>query len=52
MMLTQLHEMKKKDNKSLRDFDKRFDKLLKEFPNNLKPRDEAILLHYINAFEW
>ena len=51
MMLTQLHEMKKKDNESVRGFDEIFDKLVKEFPNNLKPGDDSILPHYTNAFD-
>jgi HSP90 family molecular chaperone len=51
LMLTQLHEMKKKDSETIKDFDERFDKLLKDFPPNLKPNDDTILLHYTNAFE-
>jgi hypothetical protein len=50
-MLTQLHEMKKKENEMVKDFDERFDRLLRDFPNKLKPSDGAILLHYTNAFE-
>jgi len=50
-MLTQLHEMKKKENEMVKDFDEMFDRLLRDFPNKLKPSDGTILLHYINAFE-
>jgi hypothetical protein len=51
MMLTQLHGMKKIDNKSVRDFDEIFDKLVKEFPDYFGLRDDAILFHYTNAFD-
>jgi hypothetical protein len=51
LMLTQLHEMKKKENEMAKDFDEMFDRLLRDFPNNLKPSDGAILLHYANVFE-
>jgi 6-pyruvoyl-tetrahydropterin synthase len=51
MILTQLHKMKKRDNGSASDFDERFDKLVKEFPNNLKPSDDTNILHYTNAFD-
>jgi hypothetical protein len=36
LMLTQLHEMKKKENELVKYFDERFDRLLRDFPNNLR----------------
>jgi len=49
-MLTQFHEIKNKDNEIVRDFDERFRNLVKKIPDDLKPRDGAILLQYTNAF--
>jgi hypothetical protein len=51
LMLTQFHEIKKKDNETIREFDQRFGKLVEQIPDDLKPRDGAILLQYTNAFD-
>lgn len=50
-MLPQLHEMKKKENELVKYFNERFDRLLRDFPHDLRPCDGAILLLYTNAFE-
>jgi hypothetical protein len=51
LFLTQFHEIKRKDNESMKEFDQRFDKLVEQIPDDLKPRDGAILLQYTNAFD-
>jgi hypothetical protein len=44
LFLTQFHEIKRKDNETIRDFNQRFGKLVEQISNHLKPRDGAILL--------
>jgi hypothetical protein len=51
LMLTQFHEIKKKDNETIREFDERFSNLIKQIPDDLKLRDGSILLQYTNAFD-
>jgi len=50
-MLTQFHEIKKKENEAIREFDQRFGKLVECIPDDLKPRYGDILLQYNNAFD-
>jgi hypothetical protein len=51
LLPTQFHEIKRKYNEYLKKFDQRFDKLVEQIPDDLKPRDGVILLQYTNAFD-
>jgi hypothetical protein len=42
--------MKKKENETVKEFDVKFEKLLQQIPNNLRPGKEHLLFLYINAF--
>jgi hypothetical protein len=43
--------MKKKENESVKEFDTRFENLLKQIPDDISPKDGVVLLQYTNAFE-
>lgn len=45
-----LMSIKRNDNETTDKFDHRFDKLIKEFPDDCKPPDMMILSYYLNAF--
>jgi hypothetical protein len=49
ILLAQFNEMKK-ENKSIKKFDTIFENLLKQIPNDIIPKDGAVL-QYTNAFE-
>ncbi|GLJ49502.1 hypothetical protein SUGI_1048960 [Cryptomeria japonica] len=49
-----LHEIisiKKEQNESVVDFNKRFNKVLNKIPNRMKPVPEVSILYYINAYD-
>jgi hypothetical protein len=50
MLLIQFNQMKK-ENETLKEFDARFDNLLRKIPKELAPTEATVLLLYINAFE-
>ena len=50
-LLNQLFEVKKKENKTIHEFNVRFDKLVSNVPQDLRPTQQAILILYLNAFE-
>jgi len=39
------------DNKIVKEFDTRFEKLLRQIPNNLIPKDDVVVILYNNSFE-
>jgi hypothetical protein len=51
LLLSQFHHIKRKEEEPINEFNARFDALIKYFPENLRPKDEAILLCYKHAFE-
>jgi hypothetical protein len=51
LLLSQFHHIKRKEEEPINEFNSRFDALIKDFPDNLRPNDEVILLFYNNAFE-
>ena len=50
-LLNQPFEVKKKENEIICEFNVRFDKLVSNAPQDLRPTDQAILILYLNAFE-
>ena len=50
-ILNQSFEVKKKENETIHEFNVRFDKLVSNFPQDLRPIEQAILILYLNAFE-
>jgi hypothetical protein len=50
-LLTHFNEMRKKENESVKEFDTRFDNLLKNTPIDISPKDGVVLLLYANALE-
>jgi hypothetical protein len=51
MLMIQFNEIKKKENESVKEFDTRFENLLKQIPDNIIPKDDVILIIYTNYFE-
>jgi hypothetical protein len=43
--------MKREEEEPINEFSARFDALIKYLPENLRPKDEVILLCYKHAFE-
>ena len=50
-LLHQLFDIKKKENETVHEFNIRFDKTVGNIPEEIKPKDQAIVIHYLNAFE-
>ena len=50
LLLAELHEIKKKENETVR-FNLKFHKLIDKMPNEVKPKNGAVLLYYVNVFE-
>ena len=50
-LLSQLFEVKNKENKTIHKFNVIFDKLVSNVPQDLRPTEQAILILYLNAFE-
>jgi hypothetical protein len=50
MLLLQFSEMKKKENEIVKEFDTRFEMLLQQILDNIIPKDDAILLLYVNTY--
>jgi hypothetical protein len=51
MLLAQFNQIKKKENKIMKEFDTRFDKLYDQIPADLRPPTTVIRALYMNAFE-
>jgi hypothetical protein len=51
LLLVQFNEMKRKENESVKEFDTRFENLLKQIPDDISPKEGAAFLQYTNAFE-
>lgn len=51
MLLTQLREIKKKENETMKEFNDRFRKLVDNVPKKIRPSKDALLLHYTNAYD-
>jgi hypothetical protein len=49
MLLIQLHEIKKKENETIRNFDDRFRNMVDNVPEKIRPSNDALLLDYTNA---
>jgi hypothetical protein len=49
--LSQFHHIKRRGEEPINEFNARFDALIKDFLENLRPKDEIILLCYKHAFE-
>ena len=43
--------IKKRENETVHEFNIRFDKTVGNIPEEIKPKDQAIIIHYLNAFE-
>ena len=50
-LLNQLFEIKKKENEIIQEFKLSFDKVVASVPNTIRPKDQALLIHYLNAFD-
>ena len=50
-LLHQLFDIKKKENEIVHEFNIRFDKTVGNIPKEIKPKDQAIVIHYLNAFD-
>ena len=46
-----MFEVKKKENETIHEFNLRFDKLVSNVLQDLRPTAQAILILYLNAFE-
>lgn len=51
MLVLQLHKIKKKENEKVKEFDDRLKKLVDIVSERIRPKDDAILLHYTNVYE-
>ena len=49
-LLATLHDMKKNENETMEEFNKKFNDLVSSLHTNIKPPDNAILIYYIEAF--
>ena len=50
-LLHQLFDIKKRENETVHEFNIRFDKTIGNITEEIKPKDQAIVIHYLNAFE-
>jgi hypothetical protein len=51
MLMTRFNQIKKKENKTVNEFDTRFDNLHSHIPNDLCPPEVVVCLLYVNSFE-
>ena len=51
MILTQFNQIRKKENKIVKEFDAIFDNLHNHIPKDLCPPKETVLLLYLTTFE-
>jgi len=49
-LLATLHNIKKNENETMEDFNKKFDELVTSLHTNYKPQDDSILIYYVEAF--
>ena len=50
-LLHQLFDIKKRENEAVHEFNLTFDKTVGNIPNEIRPKDQAIVIHYLNAFD-
>ena len=50
-LLHQLFDIKKRENEAVHEFNLRFDKTVGNIPNEIRPKYQAIINHYLNAFD-
>jgi hypothetical protein len=46
-----LHEIKKRENDTAKEFDDKFRKLVHNVTKKIRPSDDALLLHYTNCYD-
>ena len=51
MLLTQLHEIKKKENETVKEFDDRFRKFVNNVLEKIRPSNDALILYCTNAYD-
>lgn len=49
--MNQLNEPKRKDNEFVQEFNQRFEKIIKRNLDEVKPKENVILLHCMDGFE-
>jgi hypothetical protein len=49
-LLAELNTMKKNENETMEEFNKRFNELISSMHQDIKPPESAILIYYIEAF--
>ena len=47
----QLFDIKKRENVTVHEFNMRFDKTVGNITDEIRPKDQAIVIHYLNAFD-
>lgn len=50
-LLHQLYDLKEKENENIQEFNIRLDRILEKIPDDVKPLEKAITLHYMDAFD-
>ena len=50
-LLNQLFEIIKKEKEFVQEFNLRFDRTVASVPDTIRPKDQAHLIHYLNAFD-
>ena len=50
-LLHQLFDIKKRENETVHEFNLRFDKTIGNILDEIRPKDQAIVIHYLNAFD-
>jgi len=50
-ILDQFNQVKREEFEPIDKFNTRFDTLINDFPDDLRPKAKAIFLHYVRAFE-
>ena len=49
--LNQLYNLKREENETIQEFNIRFTNILERIPNDVKPPEKTITLHYMDAFD-
>ena len=50
-LLHHLFDIKKRENETIHEFNLRFDKTVGNIPKEIRPKDQVIIIHYLNAFD-
>ena len=50
-LLHQPFDIKKRENETIHEFNLRFDKTVGNITDEIRPKDQAIIIHYLNAFD-